>query len=228
VKPHKIFFSGTYRSQKKHFKELLMHTITLMRHGESDGNANGLIQGQIDLPLTEKGQDQAQTLAQAWLVEGRHFDQVIASPLMRARLTAEIIAEGLGLPVEYDPIWMERSFGTIDGQPYREIIQKDPPPDFFHPYNQPGETGESLVDLFNRAGRAIQSLVRRPSGAYLVVSHGAFLNMVMNGILGISPLTSSRGTRFVFSNTGFVDLTYDAEFSRWRVYRFWSSDEWFA
>jgi 2,3-bisphosphoglycerate-dependent phosphoglycerate mutase len=205
-----------------------MISVTFLRHGESHGNANGLIQGQIDLPLTEKGQEQARALALAWSVEGRYYDQVISSPLIRARNTAEIIASRLNLPVEFDPVWMERSFGTIDGQPYQDIIRQDPQPDFFHPYNQPGGTGENLMDLSHRAGQAILSMVRRPSGAYLVVSHGAFLNMVLNGILGISPQTSARGARFVFSNTGFIDLTFDSNSARWRIYRFWSSDEGFA
>jgi broad specificity phosphatase PhoE len=201
-----------------------MHTITLMRHGESDGNANGLIQGQVDLPLTEKGQGQVRDLANRWLTDGRHFDQIIASPLSRARLTAEIIADRLNLPIEYDATWMERSFGLIDGRAWEEIDQLEPRIDFSHPYLQPGETGESQVDLSTRAGQAIQSLVRRPAGAYLVVSHGAFLNMVMYGILGISPFTSPRSARFAFSNTGFVDLAYDADVCRWRIFRFWSSD----
>ncbi len=201
-----------------------MHTITLMRHGESDGNANGLIQGQIDLPLTENGQKQAREIAQIWLSDGRQFDLIIASPLLRARTTAEIISETLGLPVEYDAIWMERSFGSIDGQVYKEVEQRIPRTDFTHPYLPPGETGESQFDLFNRAGQAIQSLVRRPPGAYLIVSHGAFLNMAMYGILGMSPLTNPRSTHFAFSNTGYVDLTYIEEFSKWRIHRFWSSN----
>ena len=201
-----------------------MHTITLLRHGESDGNANGLIQGQVDLPLTEKGQQQALILAQAWQAEGRQFDQIIASPLLRARETAEIIAEKLKLGVEYDAIWMERSFGSIDGQVYKEVEQQIPRTDFSHPYLPPGETGESQFDLFNRAGQAIQGLIRRPPGVYLIVSHGAFLNMAMFGILGMSPLTNPRSTHFAFSNTGYVDLTYNDELSKWRIHRFWSNN----
>jgi broad specificity phosphatase PhoE len=201
-----------------------MHMITLLRHGESDGNANGLIQGQVDLPLTEKGRGQARDLAAQWLSEDRHYDLAIASPLLRARQTAEIVAEALNLPLEFDPAWMERSFGAIDGQAYQDIIQWEPRPDFYHPYLAPGETGESLIDLFNRASRAVQDLVRRPAAAYLVVSHGAFLNSVLASILGIGLLNGPRTTRFLISNTGYIDLGYNAEISRWRVYRFWSSE----
>lgn len=201
-----------------------MYFITLMRHGESDGNVNGLIQGQIDLPLTANGQQQAKAMGQTWLAESRRFDQVIASPLLRARETAEILAETLNLPVEYDAIWMERSFGSIDGQVYQEVAQRTPPTDFTHPYLPPGETGESQFDLFNRASRAIQGLVRRPPGAYLVVSHGAFLNMALFGILGMSPLTNPRSTHFTFSNTGYADLSYNEEYGKWRFHRFWSTN----
>ncbi len=66
--------------------------LTLLRHGESVGNAENRLQGQADFPLTETGRQQAQALAKRWLAEGLTFDRVIASPLKRSRETAEIIA----------------------------------------------------------------------------------------------------------------------------------------
>jgi broad specificity phosphatase PhoE len=202
-----------------------MHIITLLRHGESAGNANGQIQGKTDLPLTEKGELQAHELAEKWLSSGRKYDWVIASPLLRSRKTAEIIANLLNLSVEYDPDLMERGFGEIEGRVYQELLQEIPAPDFNHPYLQPGGHGESLVDLYNRAGLAIQNLLRRPPGAYLVVSHGAFLNMALYAILGISPHNSPRSPRFIFSNTGYLDLTYNQDIHQWRLYQFSNQDD---
>jgi broad specificity phosphatase PhoE len=202
-----------------------MHHITLIRHGESAGNANGQIQGQSDLPLTEKGEQQALVIAQAWQIAGRSFDQIIASPLLRARRTAEIISATLGLPLSFDPIWAERGFGDIEGRLFGEIMREEPYPDFNHPYLPPGGTGESIVDVFTRASQALQGLLRGSPGSYLIVSHGALLNMVIYAVLGVSPHNSPRSPRFIFSNTGYIDLIYNPEIQQWRVQRFWNSED---
>ena len=69
--------------------DTLIYHITFLRHGESVGNAEDRFQGQADFPLTEKGRLQAQALARRWQDEGVSFDHCIASPLVRARQTAE-------------------------------------------------------------------------------------------------------------------------------------------
>jgi broad specificity phosphatase PhoE len=205
--------------------EYAMHRITFIRHGESAGNANGQIQGQSDLPLTKKGEKQALGIAQTWQKAGRSYDQIIASPLMRARRTAEIISDTLGLPLSFDPIWAERGFGDIEGRLFDEIIREEPSPDFNHPYLPPGGSGESIVDVFTRASQALQGLLRCPAGSYLIVSHGALLNMVMYAVLGISPHNSPRSPRFIFSNTGYIDLTYNPDIHQWRIQRFWNNED---
>ena len=85
--------------------------ITLLRHGESVGNAESRWQGQADFPLTEKGRAQACALAERWKKEDAKFDHVIASPLTRTKETAEIIASVLNLNVEFEPLWLERDNG---------------------------------------------------------------------------------------------------------------------
>ena len=79
--------------------------VTLLRHGESVGNAESRWQGQADYPLTERGRSQAHALAQRWKRERMKFDYIISSPLSRARETAEIIASKLGYVVELEPLW---------------------------------------------------------------------------------------------------------------------------
>ncbi len=69
-----------------------MHYITLLRHGESEGNTSGVLQGQSDYPLTTLGFEQAQRLALYWKANQVKFDLIISSPLLRASQTAEIIA----------------------------------------------------------------------------------------------------------------------------------------
>src|SRR5512145_612212 len=76
--------------------------ITLLRHGESEGNLAGVIQGQMDLPLTPRGCRQAEALGKHWKAKGVTFDRIVTSPLLRARQTAEIVAAELGLDVAID------------------------------------------------------------------------------------------------------------------------------
>jgi 2,3-bisphosphoglycerate-dependent phosphoglycerate mutase len=199
--------------------------ITLLRHGESEGNAIDLIQGQADYPLTPKGIQQARTLAARWQAiqasyEGALFDQVIASPLTRARQTAEIIASALNLEIALDPAWIERGFGNLDGLPLSTILALEPPIDFHHPYQPPGEGGESAVDLFLRASQALRSLLTRPAGRFLIVSHGALLNMVVYAILGITPHGHYNSPRFRFGNTAFAHFSYEVETRRWYLLSF--------
>lgn len=190
--------------------------ILLLRHGESVGNKRGLLQGQADYPLSEKGRVQARALAQSWEENGRRFDRITASPLARARETAEIIAEPLGLTVNLDPIWKERDFGSWAGRELRDL-SKTPPKRQYHPYQPLGETGESTFKLFLRAGQAVDSLVERPPGSYLVVSHGGLLNMALYTILGISPQTGKSGPRFNFGNCAYASLEYNPSWHQWRV-----------
>ncbi len=92
-------------------KEKTAFNITLLRHGESVGNAEGYFQGQSDFPLTERGRAQARSLAARWKREKKEFDYIIASPLVRAHETAEIIAEALKHPIdETNTLWMERYY----------------------------------------------------------------------------------------------------------------------
>ena len=105
-----------------------VYHITLLRHGESIGNAEGYHQGQAEFPLTEKGRLQAHALAKFWLKEGRVFDQAIASPQSRAKETAEIITSSLGVPLEFDEVWMERDNGIYAGLRHTEAMEKYPNP----------------------------------------------------------------------------------------------------
>lgn len=77
--------------------------ITLLRHGESIGNAGNYYQGQSDFELSALGEAQASALADEWLAAGVTFDLVISSPLLRARRTAEIVAARLGTSMELEP-----------------------------------------------------------------------------------------------------------------------------
>ena len=80
--------------------------VTFVRHGETDWNSQGKQQGKADIPLNEKGLQQAQKTAE--LLSNMEFDHVYCSPLMRARQTAQVICEGRKVPITYDERISER------------------------------------------------------------------------------------------------------------------------
>jgi 2,3-bisphosphoglycerate-dependent phosphoglycerate mutase len=194
-----------------------LYFITLCRHGESEGNLLGALQGQADYPLTPAGLEQAHYLASYWKSEGTNFDRIISSPLLRASQTAEIIAAALKVPIEYDPSWKERNFGLLQGLSLDEINQRTPPVDFFHPYEPIGGNGESQLDLYTRACQALQAILRHSAGSYLVVSHGGILNKALYAIMGITPQGHYNSPVFHFGNTGYAQFRYNSSSRQWVV-----------
>jgi broad specificity phosphatase PhoE len=196
---------------------MTMHIVTFLRHGESEGNKSGVLQGQSDYPLTSVGVEQAQRLASHWKSQNTKFDLIISSPLLRASQTAEVIASSMKVPIEYDPAWKERDFGRLQESKLDEIDQRIPPVDFFHPYEPIGDNGESQLDLYIRACQALQNIVRMPDGAYLVVSHGGILNKALYVIMGITPQGRNNSPIFHFGNTGYAQLRYNSTTRQWAI-----------
>lgn len=193
-----------------------VYQFVFLRHGESLGNAQARWQGQSDYPLTEKGRAQANALAERWKAENVMFDQVFASPLGRAKETAEIIASKLDLKVELDDIWLERAIGEMEGLTADEVRQKPRPP-YSTPYDSIGGDGEGDWALYLRAGQALHSLLKRPAGSYLIVSHGGMLNQLMHAVAGIAPHVDPSGVRFRFENTAFSRVIYFPHQHRWAI-----------
>ena len=193
------------------------YVITLLRHGESVGNAEERWQGQSDFVLTDLGISQAQALAQRWKNEKIPLDLIISSPLQRAMATAEILGKVLNVTVESELLWMERNVGEIAGLTPVELKKRFPQPSFVNPYNSVAGDGEGDWELYLRAGQALSQLLKRPSGNYMVVSHGGILNQAMHAIVGITPHANFAGPRFRFSNTGFARLIYSPDKHRWTI-----------
>ncbi|HEX9797617.1 MAG TPA: histidine phosphatase family protein [Anaerolineales bacterium] len=197
----------------------MTHQITLLRHGLSLGNDQGVRQGQQEYPLTEIGRRQASALAVRWSTQSVTFDAIISSPLARAWETATILQQALDSPMEADERWMERSSGIAEGKPIElettTRIMVDPVPAHLPLF----EYGESELDLFTRAVSALQSVLRRPAGDYLIVSHGAILGAALRSVLGLAPTGALPLARFSFDNTGFAVVAYASERGHWRVER---------
>ena len=89
--------------------------IYITRHGESQWNVEGKVQGITDTPLTERGIQQAHELAKKIKESGIKIDEILHSPLSRAADTAKIIAEENGLPLSLEPRLIEQNFGEFEG-----------------------------------------------------------------------------------------------------------------
>ena len=193
-----------------------VYQFVFLRHGESLGNAQARWQGQSDYPLTERGRAQAHALAERWKSEHMKFDLVLASPLGRAKETAEIIASTLNVKMDLDPIWLERAIGEMEGLTADEVRQKPRPP-YTTPYDSIGGNGEGDWALYLRAGQALHKLLKRSAGNYLIVSHGGLLNQVMHAVTGLAPHVDPSGVRFRFENTAFSRVIYFPHQHRWAI-----------
>ena len=136
-----------------------------LRHGETDWNAQGLSQGRTDIPLNSVGLAQAERAART--LEGSGIATIVSSPLSRARVTAEIVAETLGLPVAaFDDDLREVNFGEQEGQPMGDWYD-----DWIAGAYTP-ERAEPFSVLLARAVAAVNRALERPAPV-LVVAHGA-------------------------------------------------------
>ncbi|MCX6745923.1 MAG: histidine phosphatase family protein [Candidatus Parcubacteria bacterium] len=100
-------------------------TLYLVRHGETEWNKNGIIQGQLDSPLTNEGIKQVQQIADE--LKDIHFDVIFSSDLHRAKKSAEIIKLERQLAIQTSKALRERTFGHYEGtsgEKYREKFQQ--------------------------------------------------------------------------------------------------------
>ena len=148
-------------------------TLLLARHGETDLNTEDRWQGRIDAPLNLAGQAQAQQLARD-LPAG--IDAIVASPMLRARQTAEPAAQRLGLPVAFDDDFRERDFGVFDGLTEAEAAQRYPElaaRNAAYRWDDEPPGAESTRAVVDRVARGLQRLREQHQGrTVLLVSHG--------------------------------------------------------
>jgi 2,3-bisphosphoglycerate-dependent phosphoglycerate mutase len=158
----------------------------LIRHGESLYNAEGRIQGQSDVELSQLGIRQAEAIADALADEA--IDAVFASPLRRAMQTSEPIARRLRLTIQQDDRLKEIHAGIFQGLLWAEIEAKFP--DAARPWREqlpdftiPG--GESRRALMVRGRAVFDSIRESPFRRVAVVAHGGILAAALKAMLGI-------------------------------------------
>ena len=143
-------------------------TLLLVRHGQSEWNAAGLMQGQTqDVPLTDLGHQQAATAARelALLRPGA----LISSDLLRAVQTAEHCARSTGLQFTTSPALREQGYGILEGRPSRDLWDVV---DWTDPHWS-ADGGESLAELHGRVETYLKQLVAEPpADVVALVTHG--------------------------------------------------------
>jgi phosphoserine phosphatase len=153
-------------------------TILLARHGETDWNAARRVQGHTDVPLNERGREQARALADE--LGDERLAAVYASDLMRAHETARIVAERKGLDVIVLPELRERNFGTWEGLTDREVLDR-------YPEARAGTWGdaETRDEMSHRVLEALRRIAAaHPDAQVLVVAHGGPLRAVLHAAGG--------------------------------------------
>lgn len=167
--------------------------IYLFRHGETDWNKEGRLQGQSDIPLNAEGRELAVRTAEALRREGISFDRAFCSPLSRARETAEILAGDSLSPVA-DARLKEMNFGKFEGSYFEEAKRQGSSHPLYLFFRRPEcyippEGAESFGEARARGQEFLDRQILPLEGAcgsVLVVAHGAFNRCILNALLGIS------------------------------------------
>ncbi len=169
-------------------------TLVLIRHGETEWNREGRIQGHLDSALTPEGIAQAQACAQR--LQSESFDHVFASDLERVRQTANILTAAMNLPIHHEPALRERCYGIGEGRTFAELDAMHPTmyaslrstdPDFTV------EGGESRRQFHARITGIMRQIAGQHAGKrILVVTHGGVLAVIYRWLSKLPIATSHK------------------------------------
>ena len=147
-----------------------------VRHGQTVWNVENKICGATDSPLTEAGRNQAKEVAEKILAEGLHIDEILYSPLSRARDTAMEISKAIGVPARVEVRLVEQDFGKWEGtarngEAFRLAKQS---------FATSNEGGESMLKLCQRIYNLMDELKKEPDKVRLLVAHNGIARAVQS------------------------------------------------
>lgn len=153
--------------------------LWMIRHGETSWNAEGRVQGQTDVPLSEVGHAQARAVAA--LFAGRQIDALYSSDLQRVTQTAQPVAQALGLAIRVEPMLRERHYGMFETMTYAEVKVRHPEEYARFRAHDPEfdfRGGEGLRVFFERSVKCLTDIAARHADEeVLIFTHGGVLDM---------------------------------------------------
>jgi probable phosphoglycerate mutase len=156
--------------------------LVVIRHGETQANAEGRYQGSLDIGLNEDGVRQISLLAEVVAVTQAPFERLLASPLLRTRESAAILSRRLGLPVELAPAFRERDVGLFEGLTqaeakarYLELWARN----ITRRWMEAPPGGETLDEVIARLSQGLAGLASTMQGErVLLVAHGVVAKVI--------------------------------------------------
>ena len=188
--------------------------ILIIRHGQSEADLLEVHEGRADFPLTKLGEVQASQMA-AYVAEYLPPDIILASPLLRAKRTAEMLQEFVGCKLLFEPDLMEFNNGVLAGISKEEALVKYPIPPAGRPIHVPISQGESELELRFRAEKIFHKIIHdyQSYNRVAIVSHGGLISQFIKAFLK-QPNTSEYG--FATGDTGIhlLDVKKDVRIIR--------------
>lgn len=184
--------------------------LYLIRHGQSDGNAEGRFGGHSPTPLSNLGKKQAELTARALAEE--EIDHIYSSDLLRAVETAEPLAGMLGIKINKTPAFRERNVGVLEGLTFDESKRKFPE-DYYalinRDINHVITGGESYRHLLRRGTRALDEIFREHRGQRIAVfSHTGAICYLTLHLIGAINRNTTQTPWLVTSNCGINRFEY--------------------
>lgn len=161
-----------------------MLKILFTRHGQTTRNVDGIIQGNDHGDLHEKGIEQIKKLAER--LETEKIDLIFSSDSPRCKVTAEEVAKKRVIPIEYTTLLREKENGDWVGKNHKEVNWDELEGDF---ETKKTPHGENLIEVRERARLFMENLLNQYKDTrltILVVSHGAFLKVLLGDLIKTS------------------------------------------
>jgi len=181
-----------------------MGYLYFVRHGESVWNVADKICGQTDVPLTEKGHEQAIETARQFLEQNIKADEILYSPLVRAAETARHISELTGIPSREEPRLTEQNFGKWEGtSPRRSEAFTEDKKQFVTSY----EGGESMLRLAQRIYNLLDELrAEADEKTYILVAHNGIARVIQSYF---HDMTNEEYAAFGVKNCEIVEFRFE-------------------
>lgn len=160
--------------------------LLFIRHGESEADILNVHEGRADFSLTPEGRLQAEKMA-AYISENYKITKIYASPLKRAKQTAEYLSDATDIEIEFADILMEFNNGLLAGLSHEEADRLYPEVKDL-PIDKAVYGQESMLEFRNRADESLKFILSRADedDIIAVVTHGGMINQLYRSLMGLA------------------------------------------